>query len=180
MIKGNGLGCWSSMDHWRFAELEAAKYEAVEALRDGRRFKVRALRPDDRGGLLSAVGRSSPQSLYRRFFSPRRGFTEEEIARFVNIDFVHQVALVAVLEEAGRGVIIGGGRYIVVEPEKAEVAFVVVDHYQGRGVGTALMRHLAMIARDAGLEELIAEVLADNISMLKVLAKSGLRLNTTR
>ena len=150
--------------------MEAAKYEAVEALRDGRRFKVRALRPDDRAGLLSAVGRSSPQSLYRRFFSPRRGFTEEEIARFVNVDFVHHVALVAVLEEAGRGVVIGGGRYIVVEPEKAEVAFVVVDHYLGQGVGTALMRHLAMIARDAG----------DNISMLKVLAKSGLRLNTTR
>lgn len=150
--------------------MEAAKYEAVEPLRDGRRFKVRALRPDDRAGLLSAVGRSSPQSLYRRFFSPRRGFTEEEIARFVNVDFVHHVALVAVLEEAGRGVVIGGGRYIVVEPEKAEVAFVVVDHYLGQGVGTALMRHLAMIARDAG----------DNISMLKVLAKSGLRLNTTR
>jgi GNAT superfamily N-acetyltransferase len=121
--------------------LEAAKYEAVEALRDGRRFKVRALRPDDRAGLLSAVDRSSPQSLYRRFFSPKRGFTEEEIARFVNV---------------------------------------VVDHYQGQGVGAALMRHLAMIARDAGLKELIAEVLADNISMLKVFAKSGLRVDATR
>jgi len=168
------------MDHWRCAELEAAEYEAVEALRDGRRFKIRALRPDDRAGVLSAVGRSSPQSLYRRFFSPRRDFTEEEIARFVNVDFVNHVALVAELEEAGRGVIIGGGRYIAVEPEKAEVAFVVADHYQGQGVGTALMRHLATIARDAGLKQLIAEVLADNIPMLEVFAKSGLRLNTTR
>ena len=161
--------------------MEAAKYEAVEALRDGRRFKIRALEPDDRAGLLAAVGRSSAQSLYRRFFSPKRGFTEEEIAQFVNVDFVNHVALVAALDEGGRGgVIVGGCRYIVVQPGKAEVAFVVVDDYQGQGLGAALMRHLAKIARDAGLKELMAEVLADNISMLKVFEKSGMPVSTTR
>jgi RimJ/RimL family protein N-acetyltransferase len=160
--------------------VEVAEYEVGEALRDGRSFKIRALRPDDRDGLLAAVGRTSADSLYRRFFSPRRGFTEEQIAYFVNVDFVSHVALVAALEEDGRPVIIGGGRYILVEPGKAEVAFVVVDQYQGQGVGAALMRHLARIARDAGLEELIAEVLADNVSMLRVFQKSGLRLSTTR
>jgi GNAT superfamily N-acetyltransferase len=160
--------------------VEAAKYEAVESLRDGRRFKIRALRPDDRDGLLAAVGRSSAQSLYRRFFSPKRGFTEEQIAYFVNVDFVNHAALVATLEEDDRLVIIGGGRYIVVQPGKAEVAFVVVDQYQGQGVGAALMGHLARIARDAGLKELIAEVLADNISMLKVFQKSGLPFRTSR
>jgi RimJ/RimL family protein N-acetyltransferase len=159
--------------------LEAAKYEAVEALRDGRRFKIRALEPDDRAGLLAAVGRSSAQSLYRRFFSPKRGFTEEEIAQFVNVDFVNHVALVAALGGRG-GVIVGGCRYIVVQPGKAEVAFVVVDDYQGQGLGAALMRHLAKIARDAGLKELMAEVLADNISMLKVFEKSGMPVSTTR
>jgi RimJ/RimL family protein N-acetyltransferase len=90
------------------------------------------------------------------------------------------VALVAELEEDGRGVIIGGGRYVLVEPGKAEVAFAVVDRYQEQGVGTALMRHLVAIARHVGLEELTAEVLADNISMLKVFEKSGLRVRTTR
>jgi RimJ/RimL family protein N-acetyltransferase len=160
--------------------LKAAEYEAVEALRDGRRFTIRALRPDDRAEFLAAVGRSSAQSLYRRFFSPKRGFSEEEIAHFVNVDFVNHVALVAVLDEGGRDVIVGGGRYIVVQSEKAEVAFVVVDDYQGQGVGAALMRHLATIARDAGLRELIAEVLANNVSMLKVFEKSGLLLSTAR
>jgi RimJ/RimL family protein N-acetyltransferase len=159
--------------------LEVAKFEAVETLRDGRRFRVRSLRPDDRSGLLAAVGRSSPLSLYRRFFSPKRRFTEDEIARFVNVDFVNHVALVAVLEEGGRDIIVGGCRYIIVEPGRAEVAFVVVDHYQGQGVGAALMRHLAAIARDAGLKELMAEVLAENISMLKVFEKSGLHLSTS-
>ena len=157
-----------------------AKYDAVETLRDGRRFSVRALRPDDRAGLLSAVSQSSAQSLYRRFFSPKRNFTEDEVAYFTDVDFVGHVALVAELEKDGQGVIIGGGRYVLVEPGKAEVAFVVVDHYQGQGVGTALMRHLAAIARQAGLKELTAEVLADNTSMLKVFEKSGLHLRTAR
>jgi GNAT superfamily N-acetyltransferase len=160
--------------------LEAAKYEGMEVLRDGRQFKIRALRPDDRGRLLAAVGRSSAESLYRRFFSPKRGFTEEQIAHFVNVDFVNHVALVAALEEPWRDVIVGGGRYIVVQPGKAEVAFVVIDDYQGQGLGTALMRHLTLIAREAGLKELIAEVLANNISMLKVFEKSGWPLSTTR
>ena len=160
--------------------MEAAKYEMVEALRDGRRFWIRALKPDDKDGLLAAVGRSSAQSLYRRFFSPKHSFTEEQIAYFVNVDFVNHVALVAALEEEGRRVIIGGGRYIVVQPGKAEVAFVVVDQYQGQGVGAALMRHLTNIARDAGLKELTAEVLSDNVSMLKVFQKCGLRLGTSR
>ena len=160
--------------------VEAAKYAVVDTLRDGRRFQIRALRPNDRNGFLAAVGRSSAQSLYRRFFSPIRSFTEEQITRFVNVDFVSHVALVAALEEEGGPVIVGGGRYIVVQPGQAEVAFVVVDQYQALGVGAALMRHLAVIARDAGLKELIAEVLADNSSMLKVFQKSGLHLSTSR
>jgi RimJ/RimL family protein N-acetyltransferase len=160
--------------------LEVAKYEAVETLRDGRQFLVRALKPDDRAGLLAAVNQSSAQSLYRRFFSSKRNLTEDEVAYFMDVDFVGHVALVAELEEDGRGVIIGGGRYVLVEPGKAEVAFVVVDRDQEQGVGTALMRHLAAIARHVGLKELTAEVLADNISMLKVFEKSGLRIRTTR
>ena len=160
--------------------MEVAKYEAVETLRDGRQTRVRALKSDDRAGLLSAVSKSSAQSLYRRFFSPKRSLTEDEVTYFMDVDFVDHVALVAELEEDGRGVIIGGARYVLIEPGKAEVAFAVVDRYQEQGVGTALMHHLVAIARHVGLEELTAEVLADNISMLKVFEKSGLRVRTTR
>jgi RimJ/RimL family protein N-acetyltransferase len=160
--------------------MEAAKYSVTEALRDGRWVEIRALRPDDRADLLAAAARASEQSLYRRFFAVRRSFTEREIAFFLNPDFVNHVALVAVVEESGRPVIVGGGRYVVTQPGKAEVAFAVVDQYQGQGIGAALMRHLAAIARAAGLEELIAEVLPDNIPMLKVFEKSGLRLSTRR
>jgi GNAT superfamily N-acetyltransferase len=158
--------------------VEAAKYEVIEGLRDGRPITIRALRQDDREGLLAAVASSSTQSLYRRFFSPKRSFTEGEVAFFLDVDFVNHLALVAVLNEGGRPVIVGGARYIVVQPGRAEVAFTVVDRYQGQGIGALLMHHLAAIGRQAGIKELIAEILADNISMLKVFEKSGLRLTT--
>jgi len=106
--------------------------------------------------------------------------TQQEIAFFLNVDFVSHVALVAVVEEGGRPVIVGGGRYIILQPGKAEVAFAVIDERQGQGIGAALMHHLAAIARESGLKELIAEVLPDNVPMLKVFEKSGLRLSTTR
>ena len=158
-----------------FLMQERADYSAVEHLRDGRPIQIRALRPDDRAEMLAAIGRTSPQSLQRRFFAPKKGFSEREMAFFLNIDFKSHVALVAQIDEAGPCVIVGGGRYIVVEPGRAEIAFVVIDAYQGQGIGTILMRHLAVLARDAGLQELIAEVLPENTAMLKLFNKFGFR-----
>lgn len=158
---------------------DAAHYSAVETLRDARSLEIRAFRPDDRAEFLSAVDRIGPLSLYRRFFAVKRGFTEREKAFFLNVDFDKHVALLALIEEAGRKVIVGGGRYVVVRPGRAEVAFVVIDQYQGQGIGSILMRHLVVIARAAGLQELIAEVLPENMSMLKVFERSGLPMTTT-
>jgi RimJ/RimL family protein N-acetyltransferase len=149
------------------------KYTATERLRDGREVEVRALRPDDKDDMLAAIGRTGTQSLQRRFFVAKRGFSEKEIAFFMNIDFASHVALAALAEEDARKAIIGGGRYIVTEPGKAEIAFVVIDDYQGQGLGTLLMRHLAVIARSNGLKELIAEVLPENAAMRKVFSKFG-------
>ena len=159
--------------------VQAANYSAVEVLRD-RKVEIRALRPEDQADFVAAVERTSDQSLYRRFFGAKRSFTDQEVAFFMNVDFVNHVALIAVVEEGGRPTIAGGGRYVVVEPGKAEVAFVVVDQYQGRGIGAALMAHLAAIARAAGLKELVAEVLPGNLPMLKVFEKSGLQPVITR
>ena len=160
--------------------IDAAKYAAIDRLRDGRRLEIRSLRPEDRTELVAAVAKSSPQSLYRRFFGVRRHFTEQEIAFFTNVDFSNHVALIAVAEENGRSVIAGGGRYIVLEPGKAEIAFAVVDQYQGQGIGAALMCHLTAIAREAGLKELVADVLPENMPMLKIFERCGLRLTTKR
>jgi RimJ/RimL family protein N-acetyltransferase len=154
----------------------AANYSALEVLRDGRRVEIRALKPYDRDALLSAVNRVSPEGLFRRFFAVKRYFSEQEIAFFTNVDFVNHVALVAIVEEAGRSALVGGGRYVVTQPGEAELAFAVIDQYQGQGLGTLLLRHLVAIARAAGLQKLTAEVLANNTAMTKVFERSGLRL----
>jgi len=157
---------------------EPSEYSAQERLRDGRRLEIRALKQTDEEAMLAAVDRTSAQSLYRRFFGAKRHFSESEKAFFLKVDFVDHVALVALAEDAARARIVGGGRYVVVRPGTAEVAFAVIDDYQGQGIGTALMRHLGLLARDAGIKELIAEVLPENIPMLKVFQKSGLGLQT--
>ena len=148
-------------------------YSVTEQIRSGCDVEIRALRPDDKDDMLAAVGRTGTQSLQRRFFVVKRGFSENEIAFFMNIDFANHVALVALADEGGRKVIIGGGRYIITEPGQAEIAFVVIDDYQGQGIGTLLMRHLAVIARKAGLKALIADVLPENAAMRKVFGKFG-------
>lgn len=136
------------------------------------------MRPGDRDALLAAVERTGTQSLFRRFFAVRREFSEKELDFFLNIDFVNHVALVA--EADGGQAIIGGGRYIVTEPGRAEIAFAVIDDYQRQGLGSILMRHLGELARAAGLHELSAEVLPENTPMLKVFEHSGLPMTTRR
>jgi RimJ/RimL family protein N-acetyltransferase len=163
-----------------FVTMNVAEYSAPLILRNGRRVEIRALRPEDRDGMLAAIDRTSAQSLYRRFFGAKRHFTDQEKSFFLDVDFVNHVALVAVLEESGQPVIAGGGRYIVVKPEQAEVAFAIVDQYQGQGIGAALMSHLTRIAREAGLRELIAEVLPENAAMMRVFETSGLQFSKKR
>lgn len=152
---------------------KAATFSTRETLRDGRSITIRALQPDDRSAMLSAVGRVSAQSLYRRFFGPKRGFTEKETDFFVNVDFVTHVALAAVIDAGGQATIVGAGRYIVSEPGKAEVAFAIVDEYQGKGIGAALLRNLILIARTSRIEQLVAEVLPENAPMLALFRKYG-------
>jgi len=152
----------------------ASGYSAVERLRDGSAVEIRAVRPEDRADLAAAIARTSAESRFRRFFATKRDFTEAEIASYVDVDFVTHVALVAVVGEAGQRAIVGGGRFIVVQAGRAEIAFAVVDEHQGQGIGAALLRHLAAIGRGAGLRALVAEVLPENEPMLKVLRRSGL------
>jgi RimJ/RimL family protein N-acetyltransferase len=152
-----------------------AKYSVHEQLRDGRPVEIRALRSNDEADMLAAIDRTGAESLQRRFFVTKREFSEKEKAFFMNTDFVNHVALVAVIDEDGRPAIVGGGRYVVTRPGEAEVAFVVVDAYQGQRIGALLTKHLTDLARAAGLKELVADVLPENMAMRKVLGKFGFR-----
>jgi RimJ/RimL family protein N-acetyltransferase len=160
--------------------VNASHYSVRERLRDARQVEIRALRPTDLPGLRETAKRMSPETIYRRFFAPKRSFTEKEIDFYLNIDFTSHVALVAVLEESGRAQIVGGGRYIGTGPGCAEVAFAVDDPHQGLGIATRIMRHLVGIARENGIAQLTAEVLAENAPMLKVFERCGLAAKTRR
>lgn len=160
--------------------MNPATYDATECLRNGTPLQIRALQPGDRDEMLAAVGRFSKETLYRRFFAPKRSFSEREIEFFLNVDFVRHVALAAVLAEDGRQVIAGGARYIVTQPARAEVAFAVDDAHQKLGIATHLITHLIGIARAMGLEAFVAEVLPENAPMLKVFQRCGLALTTRR
>jgi len=149
-------------------------------MRDGRAIEIRALKPTDEADMLAAVNRIGTHSLYRRFMGAKRGFSDKERTFFLNVDFVNHVALVAVVKEGDRTAIVAGGRYIVEKPGVAEVAFAVVDDYQGQGIGALLLRHLAALARQAGLNEFTAQVLPDNTPMLKVFERSGLKFSSKR
>lgn len=152
-----------------------ATYSAQERLRDGRPIEIRALHPQDEANMLAAVSQTGAESRQRRFFVTKRGFSDAEKEFFMKIDFVNHVALVAEIDEDGRPVIVGGCRYVVVGPDKAEVAFMVVDAYQGQGIGLMLTRHLVGLARAAGLKQLVADVLPGNAAMRRVLEKFGFR-----
>jgi RimJ/RimL family protein N-acetyltransferase len=156
--------------------MTTATYSASEQLRNGRSIEIRALREEDEARMLAAIERTGGESLQRRFFVTKRGFSEKEKAFFMKVDFVNHVALVAEIDEGGPRAIIGGGRYIVDAPGEAEVAFVVIDAYQGQGIGGLLTRHLVGLARAAGLKQLVADVLPENMAMRQVLGKFGFRI----
>ena len=160
--------------------MNLAAYRVDEVLRDGRHVTIRALEPRDRQGLIDAFMRSGDESRYTRFFMSKRALSEGEIKFFAEVNFTTHVALVAELEDGGRHVIAGGGRYVGCAPRSAEVAFMVDDAHQGLGIGSLLMRHLVACARSAELEMLVAEVLPQNSAMLKVFERAGLEVQTRR
>ena len=154
--------------------MDAAHYSAHARLRDGSPVEVRALRASDSDDMQQALGRMSTESIVRRFFAPRKGFSAQEVARYVEVDFVDQVALVALMEAEGQPRIVGGARYFVLKPGIAEMACAVEDSHQGRGLGKVLLQHLGVLARAAGIRQIRADVLPENQPMLRLLRSSGL------
>src|SRR3954447_1797404 len=142
--------------------LGLANYSVVEHLRDGRSIEVRSLRASDKEQMLDAVESQRSQSIQRPFFGPKQHFPEQEIAFFLNIDFERHVALVAQIEEDEGAAIVGGGRVTMGTPGQAEVAFVVIDAYQSQAIATILMSNLTILARKAGVRQLLADVLRES------------------
>lgn len=155
-------------------ELNPRVYAVGEVLRDGSPIRIRAITPADKDLLFAHFSGLSQDSRYTRFFGAKRTLTRDELARLTELDFDDQVGLTATLIEDGKERFIGVGRYFRLQDRtRAEVAFAVLDEYQGRGIATLLLEHLRRIAHQSGIVEFSAEVMASNRHMLDVFRESG-------
>ncbi|WP_320064616.1 GNAT family N-acetyltransferase [Micromonospora sp. RTGN7] len=140
-------------------------------LSDGTTVALRPIRPDDAPGIVAMHARFSERTRYLRYFSPYPRIPERDLRRFVVVDHRDREAFVVLAADR----IVAVGRYERLGPEapEAEVAFVVEDAYQGRGIGSVLLEHLADAARRTGIVHFVAEVLPANGAMLRVFADFG-------
>jgi len=145
------------------------EWEADVVLRDGTVAHIRPITPDDADGIRRFHSLQSEESIYLRFFAPLRELSARDLHRFTHVDHHDRVALVATLD----GEIIGIGRYDRIDPTSAEVAFNISDHYQGKGIGSVMLEHLAAIAQELGINRFVAEVLPQNRKMLAVFKEAG-------
>jgi RimJ/RimL family protein N-acetyltransferase len=154
-------------------------------LRRGGSVHLRPIRPDDAPRLQAFHGRLSRDSIFMRFFSPLPVLTDERAAFFVTLDYDRRLAIVATEPDGDDEQIIGVARYDRIDDEwapdeRAELALIVEDRVQHRGIGRVLFRALVDAARTRGIKTMIAEVLAENRRMLNLLRGSGLPTRSRR
>ncbi|MEP6860330.1 MAG: GNAT family N-acetyltransferase [Deltaproteobacteria bacterium] len=141
---------------------------------------VRDVRASDAPAIRSLFARMSPLSIRHRYFVAKRELVPSDLAWLGRLDDGRTEAAVAVVSnDDGQERLIGIGRYALIEPHLAEVAFEVGDADQGHGIGTLLLDQLVDIARAHAITVLRAEVENDNRQMLDVLAHSGLVIKKT-
>ncbi|MFF0136612.1 GNAT family N-acetyltransferase [Streptomyces sp. NPDC005227] len=155
-----------------------AHWEADVVLRDGGTARVRPITVDDAERLVSFYEQVSDESKYYRFFAPYPRLSAKDVHRFTHHDFVDRVGLAATVG----GEFIATVRYDRIDArglpasapaDEAEVAFLVQDAHQGRGVASALLEHIAAVARERGIRRFAAEVLPANNKMIKVFTDAG-------
>jgi RimJ/RimL family protein N-acetyltransferase len=141
---------------------------------------LRRIRAEDKDGLVAGLGRLSDRSVYQRFLSPKPRLTSSELKYLTEVDFEDHYALVAVLARAP-SVIVGVGRWVrsADAPGDAEIAIVIADDLQGRGVGTALGRALADAALARGITRFTASMLPENAAAHRLFAKISSRMRVT-
>ncbi|WP_030982535.1 bifunctional GNAT family N-acetyltransferase/acetate--CoA ligase family protein [Streptomyces sp. NRRL WC-3744] len=155
-----------------------AHWEADVVLRDGGTARIRPITVDDADRLVSFYEQVSDESKYYRFFAPYPRLSAKDVHRFTHHDFVDRVGLAATVG----GEFIATVRYDRIgtdgmpasaPADEAEVAFLVQDAHQGRGVASALLEHIAAVARERGIRRFAAEVLPANNKMIKVFTDAG-------
>jgi RimJ/RimL family protein N-acetyltransferase len=161
-----------------------SQFRQVSALRDGRPVLIRAARADDRERLVTAFQGLDRQTIYTRYFSFRKNFSETEFKRLEEADFSRYMLLVATLGNGNDEAIIAGASCVVTDATgplpTAELAFMVEEDYQRQGLAGQMLAAICGLARQRGIARLEADVLAENPAMLAVFRRSGLPTATSR
>lgn len=161
--------------------MNAANYAKSFILEDGRPIRLRSIRPDDRDLLRDGFRQLSKQSVYYRFFSAKQRLDNDELDYLSVLDFDKHVAIGAALLIDGKEVPAAVGRYIVIpDSVSAEFSITVQDKYQQLGIGRLLLQQLVLVAKEAGITHLVANVMPSNRNMLYLLAHSGLKVEITK
>ncbi|MEU6422254.1 bifunctional acetate--CoA ligase family protein/GNAT family N-acetyltransferase [Streptomyces spiralis] len=155
-----------------------AHWEADVVLRDGGTARIRPITAQDADRLVSFYEQVSDESKYYRFFAPYPRLSAKDVHRFTHHDFVDRVGLAATIGGEFIATVrydrVGAGGMPASAPaDEAEVAFLVQDAHQGRGVASALLEHIAAVARERGIRRFTAEVLPANTKMIKVFTDAG-------
>nr|WP_229837217.1 GNAT family N-acetyltransferase [Dactylosporangium sucinum] len=143
-------------------------------LSDGTTVHLRPIRPDDADRIVALHGRFSERTRYMRYFSAYPRIPQRDLDRFVNVDHHDREAFV--VEHAGELIAVGRYERLGARSHQAEVAFVVEDVHQGRGIGSVLIEHLVAAAGTVGITEFEADVLPVNQAMLRVFMAAGFRI----
>jgi len=157
--------------------IDARSYSVVETLKNGTAVRIRSVRAGDKKRISEAFRKLETESIYKRFFQYKKALTDEELKAATEVDFENEIALMVTIGEKETETIIGAGRYVAFDAAGAqriaEVAFMVEEDYQGLGIASITLRHLAGIAKDKGVAQFHAEVLQENRGMLAVFKRSG-------
>ncbi len=146
-----------------------AHWEADVVLSDGATAHVRPITPEDADRMVAFYARVSDRSKYYRFFAPYPELSDRDVHRFTHVDHVDRVAFIVLVGDE----MIGVGRYDRVDATDAEVAFLIEDAHQGRGLGSVLLEHLAQAGREHGIRRFVADTLPNNRRMIQVFQDAG-------
>jgi acetyltransferase len=151
------------------------KYIGRRTLKNGAGVLLRPIKAEDEGRFKELITSLSVQSMRFRFFEVFKEMPHETLARYCNLDYDRQVAVIA---ELSSGQIIGAGG-VVVEPDgkTGEFAVLVGDEWQGFGLGSLLMDYVMNFARDMRLRKLFGYVLVDNEKMMNLCKKKGFEID---
>jgi acyl-CoA hydrolase/RimJ/RimL family protein N-acetyltransferase len=156
-----------------------AELEKRATLPNGTEILLRPIKPTDERLEQEFLYSLSDETIYRRFFSSMGAWPHERVQYYTTIDYDTQMAIIAVVQENGEERMIGVGRYIRERnSDMAELALVVGDDWQGKGVGTLLHSYLTQIARSRNVGGFKAEILQDNKRALHVFSKMGQKVET--